>query len=101
MYTDGEADVPPGSAAVKVTFDAARAEVFGNPDESDLLVDGSADITDLHDPSLVTPGELQFFRFDVVLDLDALGVGLTSETEADISVDFLRIPFRYQFHAAR
>jgi len=95
VYTDGEADVLPGTAAVRITFDAARADVFGNPDESDLLVEDSADITDFHDPALVDPGELQFFRFNVVFDLDALGIGLTSETESDVSVDFLRIPFRF------
>ena len=91
VRTDGLPDYLPSSAFVKIFFEGARDDGFGNPDEANLLVSKTANIDDFNG---VGSGELQFFRFEVEFDLDAAGNGVTPETKP-ISLDFLRIPFRF------
>ncbi len=88
--TDGIVDRLPESAFVRVTFDGAADNGAGEPDLTSLLVDhGSA-----ADFNALTPGELQFFRFEVEFNLDALSSGLSVDTKP-IELDFLRLPFRF------
>jgi len=88
---DGIADSLPNNSFVKITFDAAKDDGFGNPDEANLLVDQTGDISDFN---ALAPGELQFFRFQVEFNLDAPGDGVQATTKP-VSLDFLRIPFRF------
>ncbi len=91
VRTDNTLNYLPDSGFVRVTFDAARDDGFGNPDETNLLVSKTADISSFN---ALAPGELQFFRFEVEFDLDANGVGVSPSTKP-ITLDFLRIPFRF------
>lgn len=75
--------------ARRVRFQATGADGFGNPDETNPLVDWTADIAQFN---LLPPGELRFFRFQVEFDLDAQGTGVSAQTEP-VSLDFLRVPF--------
>ena len=91
VRTDNTLNYLPDSAFVRVTFDAARDDGFGNPDEANLLISRTADISTFN---ALAPGDLQFFRFEVEFDLDANGVGVTPATKP-VSLDFLRVPFRF------
>ncbi|MEW6073920.1 MAG: hypothetical protein AB1726_15170 [Planctomycetota bacterium] len=87
VSTGGTMDALPDEAKVKILFDATSADQFGNPDEANLLVEETPDIADFND---LVPGELQFFRFHVVFELDEV----TLDTEP-VALDFVRIPFRF------
>jgi hypothetical protein len=91
VSTGGVVDALPDTAFVKILFQATGPDSFGNPDETNILVDWTADISEFN---LLGPGELQFFRFEVQFDLDKLALGLDESTQP-ISIDFLRIPFRF------
>lgn len=84
-------DILEDSSFVRITFDAAPADSNGDPDEDNLLVEGTGDITDFN---ALMAGELKFFRFNVEFDLDALGAGVSTETEI-VSLEFLKIPFKF------
>ena len=51
----------------------------------------TADVSQL---SAQAPGALQFLRFEVEFDLDALDAGVSGDTEP-ISLDFLKVPFLF------
>jgi hypothetical protein len=91
VVRDGIEGALPDGAFVRITFQATGADSFGEPDEANILIDSTGDISDLNG---VTPGTLKFFRFEVEFDLDALGAGLSVDTKP-IALDFLRIPFRF------
>ncbi len=86
-------DSLPSTAFVRVLFQAATAGPDGLPDEDDPVVDWTADPTAFN---AVPPGVLSFFRVEVEFDLDppAGGAGLTVDTEP-VSLEFLRLPFRF------
>jgi hypothetical protein len=81
----------PPSAFVRLRFQAARDNGVGAPDEANPLTDPpwTSDISLFNQ---LPPGELQFFRFEVEFDLDALDEGVDQDTRA-ISLEFLKIPF--------
>ncbi len=91
VSTDGFRDQVPDSTLVRITFEGARDDGFGNPDESNLLVKSTGDISEFNS---LAPGDLQFFRFEVEFDLDATGQGIQPSTKPT-QLDFLRIPFRF------
>jgi hypothetical protein len=84
-------DLIPDTGFVKILFQAAAAGPEGLPVEDPPLVDWTPDVGDL---SLATPGEIQFFRWEVEFNLDSAGAGLTVDTEP-ISLEFLRVPFSF------
>lgn len=88
VLTDGVDGALPSTAFVRVRFQGARDDGSGAPDAANPLVDWTGDISQFN---AVTPGELQFFRFEVEFDLSA-GAPVSAGTQP-ISLDFLRIPF--------
>jgi hypothetical protein len=91
IVTNGVEDALPDSAFVRIRFQAARADPAGNPDEANLLLDWTGDVSQFNQ---LAPGAIQFFRFEVEFELDALSQGITIDTEP-IEIDFLRVPFRF------
>jgi hypothetical protein len=89
VVTGGVENRLPPTAFVRVRFQATGDDGLGNPDETNPLVDWTADITQFN---ALPPGALQFFRFQVEFDLDAQGTGVSAQTEP-VSLDFLRVPF--------
>ena len=89
VCTAGLLDVLPDSAYVKVTFEGAADDGFGNPDESVLLVPETGDISDFN---ALLPGELKYFRFLTEFNLAAGGGVVTPDTKT-IELKFLKIPF--------
>ena len=56
-----------------------------------LLVPATGDISAFN---VLMPGELQFFRFEVEFNLDAMALGDLTNVEP-VALDFMRIPFRF------
>ena len=96
VTTGNTLDALPASAYVRITFDATVADQFGDPDEdwatANPQVQGIFDIEEFN--TLTDPGQIQFFRYNIEFNLDALNVGVDVDTEP-ISLEFLRIPFRF------
>ena len=74
-----------------IQFQATGADANGNPDEAGILVDFTGDISAFNG---LPAGDLEFFRFEVEFDLDAMGAGLTPDT-LPVSLDFLKVPFLF------
>ena len=91
VRTGGVSDYLPDTASVRITFEGARDDGFGNPDEGNLLVPKTGDIARFN---ALQPGELQFFRFEVEFDLDARKEGVSPKTQPT-QLDYLRLPFRF------
>ncbi len=91
VRSGGDPDLVPDGTFVRVTFEGAARDAFGLVDEANLVVPRTADLSRFN---AVQPGALEFFRFEVEFDLDAAGTGLSRETEP-ISLDFVRLPFRF------
>jgi hypothetical protein len=89
VVTGGEEGLLPTDAFVRIRFQAAEDDGSGAPDEANPLVDWTADISQFN---TLSPGQLQFFRFEVEFDLATGLAPVTSETEP-ISLEFLQIPF--------
>ncbi len=81
----------PTTAFVQVRFEATGDDGTGNPDEQNILVPLTGDISEFNN---LNPGELKFFRFQVDFNLDAQSLGVSAQTKP-ITLDFLRIPFRF------
>ena len=79
------------NAFVRITFDAAPANRQGEPDEQNLLITETGDISDFN---ALDPGDLKFFRFNVEFNLDATGKGISTTTET-VALKFLGLPFRF------
>ncbi len=94
LVTDGQADVLPTTAFVNIRFQAAGADGMGNPDVANPVVDFTGDIDDFNLANTATPGDIQFFRFEVEFDLTGGGGMLTGDTKP-VSLDFLRIPYLF------
>jgi hypothetical protein len=91
VTTGGLEDALPLSSFVRLRFQAARANPLGQPDETDPLTDPPW-TSDLALFNQLTPGELQFFRYEVEFDLDAEDEGITADT-LPVNLEFLKIPF--------
>jgi hypothetical protein len=91
VSTGGQENQLLPSAFVRLRFQAARDDGFGAPDEANPLTDPpwTSDISLFNQ---LPAGELQFFRFEVEFDLDAMDEGITQGTEP-VSLEFLKIPF--------
>jgi hypothetical protein len=92
VVTSGTQDSLPASANIRVKFEGAQAKVDGTPDETTILVPKTANIANFNLPS--TLGKLQFIRFEVEFDIDALGTGL-SPLSPRPELEYLRMPFRF------
>ncbi len=90
LSTDGALDRVGEGATVTISFQATAADAFGNPDEENILVDFTSDISEFN---AVPPGMIQFVRFQVEFDL-ADGGELSVDTEPT-ELDYLRLPFRF------
>jgi len=86
VTTGGVPDALPDGSYVRILFQAARDDGSGTPQELTPFV---ADISSFNG---LIPGDLQFFRFEVEFELDALGTGVTADTDA-VSLQFLSVPF--------
>jgi len=91
VITNGVNDALPASATVRVRFQAAPADVAGNP----TLTGATAFV---HDPALIQTDpnavNFKFVRFRVDFDILADGSALTFSTPRP-TVDFLRLPFKF------
>jgi hypothetical protein len=89
VVTNGQRDSLPTDAFVRLRFQAAQDNGSGAP----LIpprVDWTADVSRFN---ALDPGEkIQFFRFEVEFDLDALAQGVSADT-VPVTLEFLRVPF--------
>ncbi|MSR61780.1 MAG: hypothetical protein EXS08_04970 [Planctomycetes bacterium] len=89
VLTGGVENSLPSTAFVRMTFQGAQDNGLGAPDENNLLVDWTGDISQF---SALPAGQLQFFRFEVEFELAANGGSVSADTQP-IALDFLKIPF--------
>jgi hypothetical protein len=91
VATNSVADALPNSSAIKVSFQAAPADLAGNP----TLTGATAFLTDAslidNDPNSTN---FKFVRFRVDFDILADGSSLSFSTPRP-RVDFLRLPFKF------
>lgn len=91
VVTSSQDNFLPDSVAVKFSFETAVAGVDGLPNPA---LGGSGWVTDIADINDEIAGTVDFIRFEVTFDLDALGAGLT-ESSPRPALDFLRLMFRF------
>ena len=91
VQTGGTPDFLPETAFVRLRFQAARDNGAGLPDEANPLTNPPW-TSDLALFNQIPAGEIQFFRYEVEFDLDAMDLGISETTEA-VSLEFLKIPF--------
>ena len=91
VVTNGVVDSLPADAFVRIRFEATGDDGFGNPNEANILVPLTGDVSQF---GALPPGDLQFFRFVVDFDLDVMGLGVTRDT-TPVSLEFLRLPLRF------
>jgi len=89
ILTGGVENALPSTAFVRLRFQATQDDGTGSPDENNLLVDWTGDISQFNS---LLPGQLQFFRFEVEFELAANGGSVSSDTQP-VTLDFLKIPF--------
>jgi hypothetical protein len=89
VVTSGVRNLLPESAFVQIRFRAARDNGAGAPDETNLLVPFTTDISEFNTQPA---GALQFFQYEVEFDLDKEAAGISEDTEP-VTLDFLKIPF--------
>ncbi|HED66482.1 MAG TPA: hypothetical protein ENJ09_13130 [Planctomycetes bacterium] len=89
--TGGVIDSLPTNSFVRISFEGTGDDGFGNPDEANLLVPLTGDISEFN---ALAPGALRFFRFQVEFDLDEAGLGVPPNPNL-IQLQYLRIPFRF------
>jgi hypothetical protein len=89
VASGGVPDRLPDTVFVRLRFQAARDNGTGAPDEALPLVDWTSDISSFNQQPA---GALQFFRYEVEFDLDALDQGISAKTGA-VALEFLKIPF--------
>ncbi len=97
VITDKRPDFLPLDSSVRIGFQATGADAFGRPDEDNILVPpgGGSFVGDIEQFSQLSPGELKFFRFEVLFDLvDRPGAELSVDTKP-VSLELLKIPFRF------
>lgn len=89
VVTGGLANRLPSTAFVRIRFQAAADNGIGEP--GDPLTDPPW-TSDIGLFNGLPRGALQFFRYEVEFDLDAMDQGITPDTEP-VALDFLKIPF--------
>ena len=96
VSTDGVLDSLPASSNITIEFQAARADVFGNPDETQLSA-WVKDVVQLNNPAFATNDQIRFLRFRVAFDIGAdLAPGSPIPATTPIpALDFLRLPYRF------
>ncbi|MEY2745962.1 MAG: hypothetical protein RL112_1004, partial [Planctomycetota bacterium] len=96
VTTAGTLDSLPSSTNIKLEFQAAKADDFGNPDETQLSP-WVKNVTLLNSPTFADNDKLRFIRFRVEFDI---GVGIRDDeplpaTTPLPALDFLRLPYRF------
>jgi hypothetical protein len=88
-------DSLPSTATIQIQFQATTADLNGNPDAAGVVpASPTSDVTALN--TAPTNAQLRFVRFQVLFDI-AIGAGVVlSPSNAVPSLEFLRLPFRYQ-----
>jgi hypothetical protein len=96
VSTDGVLDSLPASSNITIEFQAAKADVFGNPDETQTSV-WVKDVALLNSPTFADNDDLRFIRFRVAFDIGAdLAPGAPIPATTPIpALDFLRLPYRF------
>ena len=92
VASSGQVDSLPVSASVRFSLEATSADAAGDPDPA-AVVGPTFDVQDLN--NAIGNPDFRFVRFEVTFDIDAQDTGL-KPTNPIPSIDFLRIPFRYQ-----
>ena len=89
--TDGQLDDLPDSASIEIMFEATSADTNGEPDPNEVV--STYDVSVLN----ADPGnrDLRFFRFVVMFDIDAQGVGTLEPDQPLPALKFLRLPFQF------
>ncbi len=88
VVTGGALDSIPTGGFVRILFEATGANAQGQPNEANILVPATADISEFN---AQPAGAVKFFRFEVEFNL---GTSLSAQTEAT-TLDFLRVPFSF------
>jgi hypothetical protein len=91
VETDGVDGALPTTSCVQILFEGTGDDGLGNPDEQNILVPLTGDISEFNNQP---PGALKYFRFQVLFNLDAQSLGVSSQTKP-VSLEFLRIPFLF------
>ena len=92
VSTSGTDRFLPDSVDVQFTFQSAGVDASGAPDVTALgFQDWTSDIGLINAKGA---GTVEFIRFEVLFDLDALGAGL-SATSPRPSLDFSRVTWRF------
>src|SRR5262249_11815580 len=88
-------DSLPSTATIQIQFQATTADTSGNPDPGVLVpAQPASDVTVLN--GAATNSQLGFVRFQVLFDI-ANGSGVVLSPANPVpSLEFLRLPFRYQ-----
>jgi len=102
ISTDGTADSLPTSSAIRIRFQAAKANAAGQPDltnpSSNPASATATATTFLDDPALIQTyvgaKDFVFFRFRVDFDILSDGSSLSFQTPRP-EMDFLRVPFKF------
>ena len=91
VFSSGTPDLLPSSATVQIMLEATAADANGLP----VLPPTRPATADVSTLNVVPNNDLRFVRYEVLFDIDAQFTGLTPSNPLP-SLDFLRIPFRYQ-----
>ncbi|MEX1024266.1 MAG: Ig-like domain-containing protein [Planctomycetota bacterium] len=91
IVTAGVPDELPPDALVTFHFQAVGATPDDEPDESDVIVDWTPDVSQFQG---MPPGTLRFFRWRIGVDCDVSGDGLTPGESAPV-IESLQLPFRF------
>lgn len=89
IRSGGVANSLPDNSELRIRFEGTRADVNGNPDASNPLVPLTSDLSDF---DALAPGDLDFIRFRVDMNLDLPGTGIGLDTP-NLEVEFFRLPF--------
>ena len=89
--TDGQLDELPDSASIEISFEATTADVNGEPDPNEVV--STYDVSVLNGD----PGnrDFRFFRFVVMFDIDAQGVGTLEPDQPLPALELFRMPFQF------
>ncbi len=89
--TDGQLDELPDSASIEISLEATVADVNGEPDPTGVV--STYDVSVLNGD----PGnrDFRFFRFVVMFDIDAQGVGTLEPDQPLPALELLRLPFQF------
>lgn len=93
VYSDGTPDELPATSTITILLEATTADPDTGLPDLTALTGFVTDVADLNtDPS---NSEFRFARYQVLFDIAATGGGLAANAPVP-SIDFLRLPFRYE-----